>query len=724
MRYAPLLLNESDRLATVAEYELKEDDSELHLDAIIELASKIFAVPIVLVSIVEGSRQFFSARKGLDVCETGRDVSFCAHALELDDILVVPDAKLDSRFARNPLVLNEPFIRFYAGMPLVAPSGHALGTLCIIDRRPRNGLSAQDRTHLKTMAALVLDKLEVRRLAVAHRAGQTRFEQIAATSPDGIICANHQGRITFWNLACERLFGFKAVHAVGSSIDLIVPARLRGGHGTGLQRVAGGGAPRLVGTTVVLEARHEDGREFPVELSLSMWQEEGYASFGAIIRDLTTRRTHEDRLFQLAHIDSLSGLPNRGVLLSRVAECLERKEPFALLMLDLDGFKDVNDALGHRAGDQVVKEVAARLLSCARSIDTVARLGGDEFAVLMPEEATLSEVEHAAQCMLKTIATPMTVDAHVTHVTASIGIAVSPNDGPDVGDLLSAADLAMYEAKAQGRNCVRFFNARLKDKVLTRRALEGEIRRAIEQGEFELFYQPQIRLADQALVGLEALLRWRHPTEGLLPPIRFIAAIESGSFAAEVGQWVMATACAYAVELRKVLPDLMMGVNLFGAQFQNGQLATNVMEVLHATKLPPEALEIEITENIILAHDELVLEPLRILHQLGVSIAFDDFGTGYASLSLLKRYPLTRLKIDRSFVTEICNDEADAAIVKAVIFLADKLKLQVIAEGVETLEQCDFLQKCGCKQVQGYLYGKPMAIADLENFIQQKLFTK
>ncbi|RZI73176.1 MAG: diguanylate cyclase, partial [Pseudomonas sp.] len=443
MRYAPLLLNESDRLATLAEYELKEDDHELQLDAIVQLASKLFDVPIVLVSIVEQSRQFFSARKGLDVCETGRDVSFCAHALELDDILVIPDAKLDSRFAQNPLVLGEPFIRFYAGMPLVAPSGHVLGTLCIIDRRPRNGLSAQDREQLRALATLVLDKLEVRRLAVAHRAGQTRFEQIAATSPDGIICANHQGRITFWNPACEQMFGFDAAHAVGSSIDLIVPPRMRGGHGGGLERVAAGGTPRLVGTTVGLEARHQDGREFPIELSLSMWQEEGQASFGAIIRDMTTRRADEERLFQLAHIDSLSGLPNRGVLLSRVAECLERKEPFALLMLDLDGFKDVNDALGHRAGDQVVKVVAARLLSCARSIDTVARLGGDEFAVLMPYEALLSDIEHAAQCMLKAIAAPMTVDTHLSHVTASIGIAVSPSDGAEVGDLLSAADLAM-----------------------------------------------------------------------------------------------------------------------------------------------------------------------------------------------------------------------------------------------------------------------------------------
>lgn len=268
---------------------------------------------------------------------------------------------------------------------------------------------------------------------------------------------------------------------------------------------------------------------------------------------------------------------------------------------------------------------------------------------------------------------------------------------------------------------MRFFNVGLRDKVLTRRALEGEIRRAIEHQEFELFYQPQFRVTDQALVGLEALLRWRHPTAGLEPPIRFIAAIESGAFATEVGQWAIATACAYAVELRKLLPELVMGVNLVGAQFQNGQLALNVMAVLQETGLPPEALEIEITENIILARDELVLEPLRLLHQMGVGIAFDDFGTGYALLSLLKRYPLTRLKIDRSFITGICHDEADAAIVKAVIFLADKLKLQVIAEGVETIEQRDFLQSCGCQHVQGYLYGKPMAVAKMERFIQQKL---
>ena len=724
MRYMPVLFNESERLAAVAEYELVPDDQALELDAILQLASALFSVPTALVSIVERNRQLFTARRGLDVCETGRDVAFCAYALGLDDVMVVLDAKLDPRFVANPLVVGEPFIRFYAGMPLRAPSGHVLGTLCIIDQRPRNAFSPQDREHLKALATLVMDRLEARRLSIAYRAGQSRFEQIAATSPDGIVCADHQGRITFWNAACERLFGYSTKEALGANIDLIVPSHMRGGHGDGLRRVAAGGAPRLVGTTVELDAVHRDGREFPVELSLSMWKDEGKANFGAIIRDITLRRTSAERLFQLAHIDTLSGLPNRGVLMSRVAECMAQGEPFALMMLDLDGFKDVNDTLGHRAGDEVIVGVAHRLLSCVKPIDTVARFGGDEFAVLIPYRATLNDIEHNAQCMLNSVAAPMRVDGKPIHVTGSIGIAVYPADGVELGDLLSAADLAMYEAKASGRNCLRFFNTHLKEKVLKRRALESEIRRAIEQQEFELFYQPQIRVSDQAVVGLEALLRWRHPTEGLLAPIRFIAAIESGAFAVEVGQWVMETACACAVQLRKRLPELTMGVNIFGAQFQTGQLANQVTRVLENTGLPPQALEIEITENIILAHDEIVLEPLHVLHRLGVKIAFDDFGTGYASLSLLKRYPLTRLKIDRSFITHICTDEDDASIVKAVIFLAEKLRLQVIAEGVETEEQRDFLAACGCRHVQGYLYGKPMSIADLEKFIDKNILSR
>lgn len=338
------------------------------------------------------------------------------------------------------------------------------------------------------------DRLEIRRLAVAGAIGQTRFENIAATSPDGIICADHHGDITFWNAACERLFGFNANEAVGKSLDIIVPERMRGGHGGGLQRVAAGGKPRLVGTTVELDAARQDGSEFPIELSLSMWREADQASFGAIIRDIGERRANQTRLFNLAHLDSLTGLPNRAVLLNRIDE-RAKTELLAILMVDLDGFKNVNDTLGHTAGDAVLRQVAARILGCVRPIDTVARLGGDEFAILMPDSPDRAAVGATADCIIAAIGVPCVSDGQMAHIGASIGIAFGPKDGEFAEDLLSAADLAMYQAKGEGRNCRRFFAPPLREAAINRRAFEGELRRAIDENEFELFYQPQVRMA-------------------------------------------------------------------------------------------------------------------------------------------------------------------------------------------------------------------------------------
>ncbi|TVV71641.1 putative bifunctional diguanylate cyclase/phosphodiesterase [Sphingomonas solaris] len=720
MRSAPHLFNEDARLASLAEYDLLSGTDDVDLDQIVQLAARLFDVPIALVSLVERDTQTFKARVGIDVCGTDRHISFCAHAIAQDDVFVIPDALLDIRFADNPLVTGDPGIRFYAGIPLRSPTGHALGSLCIIDRRPRNGLSVGERTNLHTLARIVVDRMEMRRLSVASAVSQSRFENIAATSPDGIICADQHGRITFWNAGCERLFGFGAGEALGTSLDIIVPERMRGGHGSGLHRVAAGGTPRLVGTTVELDALGRDGSEFPIELSLSMWRERGAASFGAIIRDISERRANETRLFNLAHLDSLTDLPNRTVLLSRAAECAEAAEPFAILIVDLDGFKNVNDTLGHTAGDLVLRQVARRLLDCVGSTDTVARLGGDEFAILMPGRSTQDVVGSEADCLIATIRKPFVVDGQLVHVGASIGIAFGSADGVHAEDLLSAADLAMYQAKGEGRNCRRFYGAPLREAAISRRAFEGELRRAIDESEFELFYQPQVCISDGILLGVEALLRWRHPEHGLLTPDRFLSTIETGLLASEVGQWVMETACRDAVEIRRRVPDLVMGVHLFGAQFRTGDLAEDVGDVLRRTGLPAAGLELEITENIVLRHDDTMLAPLRALRKIGVGVAFDDFGTGFASLSLLKRYPLTRLKVDRSFVRDICDDCVDAAIVNALVYLATSLGVEVIAEGVETKAQSDLLRATGCHVAQGYLYGRPMPLSKLMDLVATK----
>ena len=707
MMHAAIRSDERDRLSALQQYDLIGSHVDLSLDTVISLARSLFQVPIATVSLVGEDKQVFLGSQGLDVCETGRDVSFCAHAIGRPEVFVVPDARLDPRFSDNSLVTGEPHIRFYAGVPLRSPTGHDIGTLCIIDRRPRAGFSDADKATLRMLSTLVLEKLELRRLEVAREQGQSRFENIAATSPDGIICADHNGLITFWNAAAEQLFGYSAQEATGGSIDLIVPAAMRGRHGGGLHRVAAGGKPRLIGTSVELDAEHRSGRILPIELSLSMWHDRGLANFGAIIRDMTERRANEERLYRLAHLDALTGLPNRSLLFSRIAEQLARREPMTIMLLDLDGFKAVNDTLGHSAGDKVLQQVAQRIVGCVRPSDTVARLGGDEFAVLRPSCTGGKSLADELGCLLSSIASPVDVDGHQVTIGTSIGVACYPDHGLHAEDLLSAADLALYQAKADGRLCYRFFEPRLRDRATQGRMLDGELRRATTEGEFKLFYQPQVSICDGRLVGAEALLRWQHPTRGLLSPHHFLAGLEASTVAEEAGEWIIETAVAQAAAWRRHCPDFTMAINLFGAQFRDGHLATKVMAALERHKLSPRALELEITENIILRHDDTMMEPLQRLRDEGVNIAFDDFGTGYASLSMLKRYPLTKLKIDRSFTTDLDGGEIGGAIVNAIISMARSLSLEVIAEGVETRWQADLLRAAGCNLAQGYLYGVP-----------------
>ena len=712
--HAPILPDESSRLSALRQYDLIGRDVDLGLDTVITLARTLFQVPIATVSLVGEEKQVFFGAQGLDVCETGRDVSFCAHAIGRRDIFVVTDARHDPRFADNPLVTGEPRIRFYAGVPLRSPVGHDVGTLCIIDRQPRTGLSAADEAMLRMLATLVLEKLELRRLEVAREQGQSRFENIAATSPDGIICADDEGLVTFWNAAAERLFGYSALEATGGSLDLIVPEAMRGGHGKGLHRVAAGGTPRLIGTSIELNAQHRSGRVFPVELSLSMWHDRGLANFGGIIRDMTERRANEDRLYRLAHLDALTGLPNRSLLFSRIAEQLAGREPMTVMLLDLDGFKAVNDTLGHSAGDKVLQQVAGRIVDCVRPSDTVARLGGDEFAILRSSCPGGASLVDELDCLLASIASPVEVDGHQVTIGTSIGVARYPDHGEHGEDLLSAADLALYQAKADGRLCYRFFEPKLRDRATQGRMLDGELRRATKHGEFKLVYQPQVSIADERLVGAEALLRWQHPTRGLLSPHDFLAGLEASTVAEEAGEWIIDTAVAQAAAWRRRWPGFTMAINLFGAQFRNGHLATRILAALRHHDLPPRSLELEITENIILRHDETMMEPLRRLRDAGVNIAFDDFGTGYASLSMLKRYPLTKLKIDRSFTTDLDGGEIGGAIVNAIISMARSLSLEVIAEGVETRWQADLLRAAGCNLAQGYLYGVPADAATFE----------
>ncbi|MCG5048222.1 EAL domain-containing protein [Pectobacterium brasiliense] len=715
MSRAPISKDEDKRLAALREYGIKNVLFDPGLSNLISLAANIFSVPIVLVSLVETERQLFAASVGVPFCETPRDISFCAHTILKKKIMVVHDALKDARFKNNPLVVGVPYIRFYAGIPLMTPSGHAIGTLCIIDLKPRTTFTKRDEHNLHDLASLVMDKLEMRRLELARKASQVRFENIANTSPDTILCVNEKGMITFWNTAAEHMLEYTDEEIIGRSINTIVPDAFV----VQLNHLVTDRDSLMKGVTLELNVQAKSGSMVPVELSVSMWEDNDNVSYGAILRNITERRRNEERLFLLAHLDPLTGLANRTLLTSNLETALKNEPAVCIMMVDLDGFKDVNDSLGHSSGDNILVHVAKKIKATVRSGDVVARMGGDEFALLFPGLSDKKVAGKIAEQIIHEISQAMVIDDHQINISASIGAVLYPEYGLTVQDLLTSADLALYQAKSEGRNCYRFFTRELLEVFQAKHAFQLEFVRAYEQHEFEMFYQPQVKLATNEIVGAEALLRWRHPERGLLSPAAFLTALENGPWAERVGDWIVETACRQAAEWSQASDRYFrISINLFSAQFRTGMLAQKIMDILARTGLQPSSLELEITENIILRYDESMLQPLNTLREAGIGIAFDDYGTGYASLSMLKNYPVTRLKIDQTFVRTMCESPPDAAIVRAILYLGKSFGLGVIAEGVETLEQSERLRGKGCEEAQGYLFGHPMPAEEFTQLLK------
>ncbi|MBN3188665.1 EAL domain-containing protein [Pectobacterium brasiliense] len=715
MSRAPISKDEDKRLAALREYGIKNVLFDPGLSNLISLAANIFSVPIVLVSLVETERQLFAASVGVPFCETPRDISFCAHTILKKKIMVVHDALKDARFKNNPLVVGVPYIRFYAGIPLMTPSGHAIGTLCIIDLKPRTTFTKRDEHNLHDLASLVMDKLEMRRLELARKASQVRFENIANTSPDTILCVNEKGMITFWNTAAEHMLEYTDEEIIGRSINTIVPDAFV----VQLNHLVTDRDSLMKGVTLELNVQAKSGSMVPVELSVSMWEDNDNVSYGAILRDITERRRNEERLFLLAHLDPLTGLANRTLLTSNLETALKNEPAVCIMMVDLDGFKDVNDSLGHSSGDNILVHVAKKIKATVRSGDVVARMGGDEFALLFPGLSDKKVAGKIAEQIIHEISQAMVIDDHQINISASIGAVLYPEYGLTVQDLLTSADLALYQAKSEGRNCYRFFTRELLEVFQAKHAFQLEFVRAYEQHEFEMFYQPQVKLATNEIVGAEALLRWRHPERGLLSPAAFLTALENGPWAERVGDWIVETACKQAAEWSQASDRYFrISINLFSAQFRTGMLEQKIMDILARTGLQPSSLELEITENIILRYDESMLQPLNTLREAGIGIAFDDYGTGYASLSMLKNYPVTRLKIDQTFVRTMCESPPDAAIVRAILYLGKSFGLGVIAEGVETLEQSERLRGKGCEEAQGYLFGHPMPAEEFTQLLK------
>jgi len=700
---------EVNRLAALQSYGLFSTRPEPAYDRITVLGSKLFNVPICLVSLVGENEQWLKSHHGTDLCSTARSLSFCAHTLTMSEPLVVLDASIDLRFRCHPMVTGEPGVRFYAGAPLINSEGHHLGALCIIDTEPRLDFNHAERELLSELASLVIAIMENGRAGLLNRA----IGGFANVIGLALITADADGCITFWNPAAEVLFGHAPSEVIGQPVNLIIPERFRAQHAAGFRRVAAGGASKLSGKSVEIIAVRKDGTEFPIEMRTASWVSPAGIEFGAQIHDITDRRQRERRLEHLAHHDALTGLLNRTGFREKLEDCLDVHGAATVLAIDLDGFKAVNDTFGHAVGDSLLQAIAIRFTALLEQSGTVARVGGDEFALLLTCREDLVAARQTASTLMEAFAEPFQLAGHNLQIGISIGIGLAPLHAKDPDELLLRADLALLAAKKDGGRRVRLFDAPIAGQLAARLAFEDELREATERGEWQLFYQPQVRLADGMLIGVEALLRWDHPEHGLLTPATFLTTLETHLVAHEVGTWIIDEACRQLAAWRHeglIVPR--MGLNLFAAQFVSGILEKTISTSLRTHGLMPGDLEIEITETIALRSDDQVLLSLNALRDSGVHIAFDDFGTGFASLSTLGQVPVTRLKIDRSFVQDLGRAPHGAAIVSAVVSLARSLDLEVVAEGIEDDDQRLRLMALGCRAGQGYLFGRPVSGAD------------
>lgn len=472
--------------------------------------------------------------------------------------------------------------------------------------------------------------------------------------------------------------------------------------------------------------RRKDGSVYPEWLAIRRVLDAGGKPMHYIgtFNDITQRKAAEEHIHWLAHFDSLTGLPNRVLAADRTAQSLSmvqrNNEPLALLFLDLDHFKNVNDSLGHHMGDALLATLAKRLTQELRDQDTISRLGGDEFILVLPG-TDAAGAAHVAEKLSEKVAEPFLIDQHKLNMTASIGIAMYPNDAASFESLSKCADVALHRAKQDGRNLYRFFTREMQERSARRVLVENELRRALERQEFALHYQPQLSMHDNRIVGAEALLRWTHPVLGAVSPAEFIPIAESSGLILPIGEWVLRTAARqWACWLGSGLAPMTLAVNLSAVQFRHPRLTELVTQILDEEMLAPQYLELELTEGIAMDDPLAAIEVMDGLHRRGVRMSIDDFGTGYSSLSYLKRFKVYKLKIDQSFVRDITENYEDKAIVGAIISLASNLGMQTIAEGVETLGQMTFLRDKGCNELQGYYFSKPLAAEQFESFVRSK----
>ena len=720
---------ETARLEALQQLNILDTPAEQRFDNITLLVREVFAVDIVLVSLVDECRQWFKSKQGIDVDETARDISFCTHAVEQNAFFEVNDTHL-STFRDNPLVTGSPFIRFYAGMPIRSEQGLALGTLCLIDQQPRK-LTAKQVVLLEKFAQMIEHELTNTRLrhAEAERDAYIHMLREVSDNVPGMIfqftlTAQGKAFFPFVNNAIEQFYGISVEQArddVKHVMGIVHPEdakRMRS---------------KITYSGQHLAQLSEDYRVFKPDGRLAWLHveatpergQQGDTHWYGVVYDVSQQREYEEKLRVTAHFDALTQLPNRLLLNDRleraIASCRRNASTMVVAYIDLDGFKAVNDAHGHHIGDRLLVEVAARFRRALRELDTLARLGGDEFVVVLGALDTEESAIPILQRLIDSASEVVMIDGRALTISASIGVSWYPQEEDVSADqLLRQADLAMYEAKVMGKNRYQFFNL-AQDKEI-RGSLEHVfgVRAALENQEMRLYYQPKVDLTTGEVTGVEALIRWHHPEKGVLAPGLWLNGIENNELIVEIGDWVLQEAIRQVIAWKSQDIHLPIAVNLAAKQLQRTDFLDKVTRLMTDTPLlSPGDLEFEIVETSALHDIKTSGEIIHRCQQMGISFSLDDFGTGYSSLAYLNKLPVNCLKIDRSFVSDMDCDQSDLAIVKGILGLAQTFQREVIAEGIETLEQGELLIRLGCRYGQGYVIAKPMPASEVVTWLRQ-----
>jgi diguanylate cyclase (GGDEF)-like protein/PAS domain S-box-containing protein len=545
---------------------------------------------------------------------------------------------------------------------------------------------------------------------------------------EGIIVIDEKGTITTFNSTAEKIFGYSSEEVIQQNFSMLISTDELDITGKFHRYNETQNHASFYGINREVIGIRKDYSAFPLELKTSQLHIQDSLTFITTARDISERKESEQRIRYMASHDALTKLPNRALLQDRIQQTLKQNQrrnfKAAILFIDLDKFKNINDTLGHDVGDGLLKEAASRLLATVRNEDTVARQGGDEFIILLSNIKNPADAGIIAQKVLDAMSQAFVINGNELHISASVGITIYPDDGNDMETLLKNSDIAMYHTKESGRNNYHYFSEKMNKQAAEKQLLSTELRHAVERKQLSLVYQPVVDTLSDEMTGMEVLLRWHHPELGHISPVVFIPLAEESGAILPIGEWVFKTACRQMRDWQNQGYDVpRLAINLSAKQFYQKNLIDNLSLILEQTGINANNIGIEITESMLVQDIDEVVNTLLKLSNMGVEISIDDFGTGYSSLSYLKRFPIDKLKIDKSFVDDITTHPDDAAIVKAIIAMAHGLSMKVVSEGVETTEQLDFLRKYGCEQYQGYLFSKPLPAAMIEAQLQRSLAT-